>query len=309
MACSVAFATGIHVAPCNQSSTRRKERPANFAFPPKRWALRAVQELPVQAPLDPRGVILKVPTRPSKHASKRPTKEPKFEVEGDFVESTPLQRLKVFTFFALTSGMGAKILLQLTDLSSALQAFIGVFLGYLFADFGTGVYHWAVDNYGNADTPVFGYQIAAFQGHHSAPWTITNRAFANNLHRLTDPTSPQMLLLLLASLPIGVEAFATSALLFIVLSQEFHRQAHFTRPGLFMGILQRAGLCVSRKMHGNHHKNPYGVNYCIVSGICNQVLDDSKVFRRMEGLIFRLNGVEPNTWTLDPSLKTEALEL
>lgn len=48
----------------------------------------------------------------------------------------------------------------------------------------TGVYHWGVDNYGDGNTPVFGRQIAAFQGHHQRPWTITQREFANNLHQV-----------------------------------------------------------------------------------------------------------------------------
>lgn len=46
------------------------------------------------------------------------------------------------------------------------------------------VYHWGVDNYGDGSTPVFGRQIAAFQGHHQRPWTITQREFANNLHQV-----------------------------------------------------------------------------------------------------------------------------
>jgi ubiquitin-conjugating enzyme E2 variant len=36
-------------------------------------------------------------------------------------------------------------------------------VGYEFADFGSGVYHWAMDNYGNKNTPIFGTQIEAFQ--------------------------------------------------------------------------------------------------------------------------------------------------
>lgn len=30
------------------------------------------------------------------------------------------------------------------------------FFGYEFADFGSGVYHWSIDNYGSEKTPVFG---------------------------------------------------------------------------------------------------------------------------------------------------------
>jgi hypothetical protein len=48
----------------------------------------------------------------------------------------------------------------------------------------SGIYHWGVDNYGDGSTPVFGRQIAAFQGHHQRPWTITQREFANNMHQV-----------------------------------------------------------------------------------------------------------------------------
>ena len=52
------------------------------------------------------------------------------------------------------------------------------------ADFLTGVYHWSVDNYGSGATPIVGSQIAAFQGHHQRPWTITEREFCNNVHKV-----------------------------------------------------------------------------------------------------------------------------
>ena len=55
------------------------------------------------------------------------------------------------------------------------------------ADLGTGIYHFGVDNYGDANTPVFGRQIEAFQGHHRRPWTITEREFENNVMLVRDP--------------------------------------------------------------------------------------------------------------------------
>lgn len=53
------------------------------------------------------------------------------------------------------------------------------------ADFATGIYHWSVDNYGSGLTPLVGGQIAAFQGHHQRPWTITQRQVANNIHKVS----------------------------------------------------------------------------------------------------------------------------
>ena len=41
-----------------------------------------------------------------------------------------------------------------------------------------------MDNYGDGNTPVVGSQIAAFQGHHQKPWTITEREFCNNVHKV-----------------------------------------------------------------------------------------------------------------------------
>ncbi len=57
---------------------------------------------------------------------------------------------------------------------------------YVLSDLGTGIYHWGVDNYGDAHTPLVGSQIAAFQGHHQRPWTITEREFANNVSSIRD---------------------------------------------------------------------------------------------------------------------------
>jgi hypothetical protein len=62
--------------------------------------------------------------------------------------------------------------------------------GYVFADFGSGVFHWATDNYGTDKTPVLGGVIAAFQGHHLFPWTITKRAVLNNIHKVAVPAIP-----------------------------------------------------------------------------------------------------------------------
>lgn len=238
---------------------------------------------------------------------KAPKKEASLVVEGDFLESTPLQQLQVYGFFGLTTIEFINLLTQ----DHTIQVAIGVLIGYIFADLATGVYHWAVDNYGSGETPVLGRQIAAFQGHHNAPWTIAQRAFANNLAALTVPVTPQLVGLIAVSshLPAIFTSFYASSLLFIVLSQEAHRQAHFTRASPIFERLQNLGLSLPKRMHGKHHAEPYGVNYCIVSGLWNGVLDNGKVFRRLEKLVYRLTGNEPIAWKLDEQLKKEALRL
>ena len=73
-------------------------------------------------------------------------------------------------------------------------------------------------------------------------------------------------------------------------------------PGIVSGA-QDAGLLISRKDHGAHHKAPFDGNYCIVSGICNPILDmdgsDRSFFRVLERFIHETWGVEPRCW-FDP---------
>jgi hypothetical protein len=104
--------------------------------------------------------------------------------EKENLKSTMEHRL--WTYGCL-SILGASIAGAAADIHSpgdAATVLGAVFAAYVLSDLGTAVYHWAVDNYGDGNTPVFGRQIAAFQGHHQRPWTITQREFCNNVHQV-----------------------------------------------------------------------------------------------------------------------------
>ncbi|VVB11390.1 unnamed protein product [Arabis nemorensis] len=106
---------------------------------------------------------------------------------------------------------------------------------------GSGVDHWAIDNYGDESTPLIGTQIEAAQGHHKWPWTITKRQFANHSHALARGIT-------LTYLPL------------------FHAWAHESKCKLppLVVALQDMGLLLSRKRHVNHHGRPPYKSYCIV---------------------------------------------
>ena len=57
---------------------------------------------------------------------------------------------------------------------------------------------------------------------------------------------------------------------------------------------QEAGVLVSRRAHGAHHKAPFEGNYCIVSGFWNPILDaegsDASFFRRLERFVLARTG-------------------
>lgn len=106
-------------------------------------------------------------------------------------------------------------------------------------DLGTGIYHWSVDNYGDGNTPIVGDQIAAFQGHHQRPWTITEREFCNNVHKVFKPALPFAALCLVAS-PLMPGPLEVSLALFIWLacmSQQFHAWSHMKASELHPAVL------------------------------------------------------------------------
>ena len=114
-------------------------------------------------------------------------------VEGDSLETSPQQVAIVSGTFAGHSLFAANALHTLYEQTgnnielTAATSIATIIFSWVMADFGSGVLHWSVDNYGNGRTPIMGNIIAAFQGHHSAPWTITYREFCNNVWKLCIP--------------------------------------------------------------------------------------------------------------------------
>ncbi|KAJ6753573.1 hypothetical protein OIU79_026410 [Salix purpurea] len=191
-----------------------------------------------------------------------------------------------------------------------LEPMLAGYIGYVFADLGSGVYHWGIDNYGDGSTPFFGNQIEAFQGHHKWPWIITRRQFANNLHALARAVAFFVLPVdLVCNDPI-VNAFVGVCSGCIMFSQQFHAWAHGTKSKLppIVVAMQDAGLLVSRSQHGAHHRQPYNNNYCIVSGFWNEFLDENKVFEALEMALYFKVGVRPRSWSEPTTDWTEETE-
>ncbi|KAL6653111.1 hypothetical protein ACP70R_012036 [Stipagrostis hirtigluma subsp. patula] len=208
-----------------------------------------------------------------------------------------LRSLSTSVSLAAASGTAADLL----------AVCVAAVAAYSLADLTSGVYHWAIDNYGDASTPVLGSQIAAFQSHHRHPSSIARREVCNNLHvaaRAVAVALPAAE----AALTYGVGASAAAAAhaflgvfaACVVLSQQFHAWAHektTTRrlpPGV--AALQAAGLLLSRPEHAAHHRPPYNTNYCIINGMWNGVLGRFQVFEALEKVIYLRTGVKPRSW-------------
>lgn len=236
-------------------------------------------------------------------------------VEGDTLETQTYQVAIVAATLLAHAGFSGAGYLELLNNNggdvafTSVQAALLAASAWLLADLGSGVLHWSVDNYGNGKTPIMGSIIAAFQGHHSAPWTITEREFCNNVYKLCIPFGivPMTLINFLAGPAVTI--FFAFFCATEIMSQEFHKWSHMTKtqtPG-WVNWLQDTGLTIGRIPHAMHHLAPYDGNYCIISGVWNKALDESGIFRWMEHMVYKTNGVEANAWKIDAELRERTL--
>lgn len=229
---------------------------------------------------------------------------------GDTLETRP-KHVALVTSAWLVSLIALKPVLDLWTSSPSPEQLVSVsasaLASVIFSDLFSGLFHWVADNYGNGRTPILGGVIEAFQGHHVNPWTITHRSFFNNVHKIAQAAIP--LTLLVCVLTTSPEARLFWVIFFNaqILSQEFHKLSHTVKPPPWASWLQARNLILSRKEHGLHHSSPFESHYCILTGICNKPLDRFNVWRRLEAIVYRVNGVEPNCWKEDPSLKKFSL--
>ncbi|OVA07823.1 Kua-ubiquitin conjugating enzyme hybrid [Macleaya cordata] len=152
-----------------------------------------------------------------------------------------------------------------TDTNISLEPVLAGLLGYVLADLGSGVYHWAIDNYGDvlpidlvSNEPAMNAFVGMFSG---------CIMFSQQFHAWAHGTKSKLPPLVLA--------------------------------------LQDAGVLVSRAEHGAHHRPPYNNNYCIVSGAWNRILDENRVFEALEMVVFLKFGVRPRSWSEPNSDWTE----
>jgi hypothetical protein len=237
-------------------------------------------------------------------------KSPEFALANDSTEETATQRYTVYAHFALLLfNIYAATSHMSFSAPADYAAFIStIYMSIVLGDLGTGIFHWSVDNYGSLKTPLVGSVCAAFQGHHETPWTITFRPFANNVYKIAYGTIPTLALVALLpdDYPLQKLFFSLFANWWLV-SQELHKYSHMTQLPPVVKFLQDRGVILSRKEHGRHHKDPFEAHYCILTGQCNEFLDNSNFFRSLEKVVYNLTGNRPITWNLDEEVERAAM--
>lgn len=192
----------------------------------------------------------------------------------------------VFVVYLALLGIDISYLAQIGNLSVA-TGIISAVLGYLLADFMSGLIHFLGDNFGTVRTPIFGPTfIFPFRQHHIDPEDITHHGFIEtNGHNciVSLPVMMAMHYLLFSTAIVSVAvsiAFSTGFFLIlgVFATNQFHKWAHTAYPPAVVVLLQKCRLILSPKHHKIHHTSPFERYYCITTGWLNMTLEKLSFF-------------------------------
>jgi hypothetical protein len=192
-------------------------------------------------------------------------------------------------------------------------AVVSVLVGFLGADFLSGMVHWFCDTWGSISWPLVGQSVLrTFREHHFDQKAITQHDFIE-----TNGSNAAIgMVPMLCTLPLSPahSPWAWSAVLcgctmsfFILMTSQIHKWAHSDQPPPLVAFLQRHGLILSPEHHSKHHSAPFTKNYCITSGWLNPLAERFRVFPRMERVITLMTGAEPRHDQLSDQLIAEVL--
>lgn len=205
--------------------------------------------------------------------------------------------LEISAIAALPVMLGFMILKASWGLDMAsplvvLQLLGVVFGGYVAADFISGFVHFVGDTYGDEETPVFGPNfIKPFRDHHVDPQGICRHDFVE----VNGNNS-------LVCLPVGFLAYwglaadtehlsalllllVCSMLVWVFMTNQFHKWAHADHPPRVITLLQSWNLVLPPDHHDVHHRAPFDKYYCITVGWLNPILYHLRFFEAVRMVV------------------------
>jgi hypothetical protein len=158
-------------------------------------------------------------------------------------------------------------------------------LGWLLADFLTGVFHWWEDRLGKESWPVIGnYIIKPNRLHHSDPL-----AFARGTSFMDRNGASIIAALVIGGIwwgLFGLSILVVTTLVGGSISNEVHRYAHAPKEaGPVIKVLQEIGMWQSPKHHARHHRPPQDTNYFILTDWLNPIFEALDIWSRAERVL------------------------
>ena len=171
-------------------------------------------------------------------------------------------------------------------------------LGYLAADFVSGVVPWMGDTWGSTEMPVLGKAfIRPFREHHVDEKAITRHDFVETNGNNCLVSLP--VALLAVALPhsspgwVFISAFLGAMIFWVMATNQFHKWSHLEQPPTLIGFLQRTHLVLPPDHHQIHHTAPFNKYYCITVGWMNKPLAMIGFFHTLERVITWATGAIP----------------
>ena len=166
---------------------------------------------------------------------------------------------------------------------------LAVFIGYVLADFTSGLVHWMGDRFGDYDSPIVGPAfIRPFREHHVDPKAMTLHDFIETNGNNSIVTVPMMaaawLIPVAGTVGLVLFTIALSLAFWIFATNQFHKWSHQAEVPVLVGWAQRAGLILGPQHHQVHHTAPYETYYCITCGWLNAPLHKLNFWRFAERL-------------------------
>lgn len=154
-------------------------------------------------------------------------------------------------------------------------------IGWLLADFISGVLHWIGDSLG--DTKLVKWASGFNTDHHADPMAITKETFvkrqATQLVGIVVIGGPWLLL-------DGFSVLWASTVFGGLMIGESHRWAHAPRKAnKFVKVMQEIGLLQSPSHHAKHHRPPHEVRFCVLTNWLNPVLDAVKFWKVLDRMV------------------------
>lgn len=183
-----------------------------------------------------------------------------------------------------------------TDIWLVPNFLLALFGGYLAADFVSGFVHFLGDTYGDENTKLFGPGfIRPFREHHVDPTAICRHDFieinGNNCLVCLPAGSLACWLIPTETSQLGAFALLTlaSMLVWVFMTNQFHKWAHDASPPKLVARLQGLGLILSPAHHDVHHRPPHDRYYCITVGWMNPLLYRLRFFEVVRFVVARLS--------------------
>lgn len=204
-----------------------------------------------------------------------------------------MEQFALCTFFILVLLTAIQVATLVTVSSWTTLLFVpSVLLALATADLVSGITHFILDCKGHVDTPLWGIFIRPFREHHDDPAEMTRHDFIHTNGHNAIAICPLLLAVMIAyrepmdALETLQFIFICSLLLFLGLTNQFHKWAHSSDVPGVVRKLQAVRLILPPQDHARHHTT-HSDHFCITTGWNNAWLDRTqllqKIFREKTG--------------------------